>query len=54
MVPGVVASVVPSYLIVTVEDMVNELPDTVTVLATAPLTGFRIIDCVGGVDTVKV
>ena len=41
---GVVASVVLSYFIVIVEDVVNELPDTVTVLATAPVTGFKEID----------
>ena len=50
---GVVASVVPSYCIVMVEDVVNELPDIVMVLSTAPVTGFRIISC-AGVDTTNV
>ena len=54
MVAGVVASVVLSYFIVIVEDAVNKLPDTVTVLDTSPVTGFRIIDWIEVDDTVKI
>ncbi len=41
---GVVGCVVPSYLMVMVEELPKPVPDTVTLVPAVPLVGLRAID----------